>query len=43
VIGGKVEEKKDSKENVVSHIEENREILKKMREQAKTKDVFEND
>jgi len=37
------QEKKGSKENVVSHIEENREILKKMREKAITKDVFEDD
>ena len=43
VIGDTAEESKSSKENVVTHIEENREILKKMREQAKTKDVFEDD
>ena len=43
VIGDTAEESKSSKENVVTHIEENREILKKMREHAKTKYLFEDD
>ena len=38
-----VQEKKGAKENVVSHIEENREILKKMRKQARNKDIINND
>ena len=36
-------EEKTAKENVVDHIEENRQILKKMRETSKEKDVFNDD
>ena len=43
VISSLVEEKKSAKRNVVDHIEENREILKKMREQAKNKEELDND
>ena len=38
-----VEEKKGAKENVVGHIEENREILKKMRKHARNKDITNDD
>jgi len=38
-----IQEKKGAKENVVSHIEENREILKKMRNKAKNEDVLKDD
>ena len=37
------QEKKAAKENVVDHIEENREILRNMRENAKNEDVLNND
>ena len=40
VIKDAVQEKKSAKRNVVDHIEENREILKKMRDQARNKDVL---
>ena len=40
VIKDAVQEKKGAKRNVVDHIEENREILKNMRDQAKSKDVL---
>lgn len=43
VIKDTVQEKKSAKRNVVDHIEENREILKKMRDQAKNKDVISDD
>ena len=35
-----IQEKKSAQRNVVDHIEENREILKNMRDQAKSKDVL---
>ena len=38
-----IQEKKSAKRNVVDHIEENREILKKMREQAKNKEGLDDD
>ena len=43
VIKDAVQEKKGAKRNVVDHIEENREILKQMRDQAKNKDVINDD
>ena len=43
VIKGAAQEKKGAKRNVVDHIEENREILKKMRNQAKTEDILKDD
>ena len=43
MISNPVEKKKSAKRNVVDHIEENREILKKMREQAKNKEELDND
>jgi len=38
-----IQEKKSAQRNVVDHIEENREILKKMREQAKNKEGLDDD
>ena len=38
-----IQEKKGAKENVVSHIEENREILKQMRDQSRNKEGFDDD
>ena len=43
VIDSPVEEKKSAKRNVVDHIEENREILKNMRDQARNKEGFSDD
>tara|TARA_R100001015_G_C4625166_1_gene183597 strand:+ start:1772 stop:2038 length:267 start_codon:yes stop_codon:yes gene_type:complete len=43
VIKDTVQEKKGAKRNVIDHIEENREILKNMRDQAKDKDVLTDD
>ena len=43
VISDPVEGKKSAKSNVVDHIEENKKILKKMRDQAKNKDVLTDD
>ena len=43
VIKDAVQEKKSAKRNVVDHIEENREILKKMRDQARNKEGLSND
>lgn len=37
-IKKKEEEKKSAKDNVIDHIEENREILKQMKKEAKKKD-----
>jgi putative FmdB family regulatory protein len=42
VISSQIEEKKSAKNNVIEHIEENREILKKMRESSKNEDVLKN-
>ena len=43
VISSPVEEKKSAKRNVVDHIEENREILKQMRDQSRNKEGFDDD
>ena len=43
VIKDTVREEKSAKRNVVDHIEENREILKQMRDQAREKDVLVDD
>lgn len=43
VISDSVEEKKSAKNNVVDHIEENREILKKMKNLAKNEDILKDD
>jgi len=43
VIKDAVQEKKSAKHNVVDHIEENREILKKMRDQARNKEGLDDD
>ena len=43
MISSPVEEEKSAKRNVVDHIEENREILKKMRNKAKNEDVLNDD
>ena len=43
VISSPVEEKKSAKRNVVDHIEENREILKQMRDQARNEEGLDND
>ena len=43
VIEEETRAKKTSKQNVVEHIEENREILKKMRGKAANEDVLKND
>ena len=43
VISDPVENKKTAKHNVVDHIEDNKEILKKMREAAKNEDVLKDD
>ena len=37
------QEKKGARDNVVDHIEENREVLKRMKEQTKKKDVLNDD
>ena len=43
VVSETVEEKKSAKRNVVDHIEENREILRKMRDQARNEEGLGND
>ena len=43
VIGETTKEKKSAQRNVIDHIEENREILKKMRDKAKNEDVLSDD
>ena len=43
VISSPVEEKKSAKRNVVDHIEENREILKQMRDQARNEEGLDDD
>jgi len=37
------QKKKGAQENVVDHIEENREVLKRMKEETKNKDVLKDD
>tara|TARA_R110001599_G_scaffold66135_12_gene186771 strand:+ start:324 stop:458 length:135 start_codon:yes stop_codon:yes gene_type:complete len=37
------QKKKGAQDNVVDHIEENREVLKRMKEETKNKDVLKDD
>ena len=43
VIQNELEEQRSAKENVVDHIEQNKEILKKLKRQAKNEDILNND